>query len=149
MAELSGSASTEIDAPQDHCYAIAADVDRIHEWQDGVVAVEVLERDDEGRVHLAEIVNDAKIRTVKVRVRFSYDAPNGLSWKQEKGDLKSLRGSWSFSSSGDVTTATYDLAIDPGRVLGMLARGPVVDRIRQLMVEARPRQLKERAEQTG
>jgi hypothetical protein len=28
----------------------------------------------------------------------------------------------------------------------MLARGPVVDRIRSLMVEARPRQLKERAE---
>ncbi|MEA2168154.1 MAG: hypothetical protein QOF76_1454 [Solirubrobacteraceae bacterium] len=147
MGVLSGSASADINAPQERCYEIAADVDNIAEWQGGVVGVEVLERDGEGRALVAEITNDAKIRTVKVRVRFSYDPPNGLSWKQEKGDVKSLEGSWSFTGTGDTTTATYDLAIDPGRVLGMLARGPVVDRVRSLMVEARPRQLKERAEQ--
>lgn len=149
MGELTGSCSIDIAAPQERCYEIAADVDHIAQWQEGVVGVEVLERDGEGRPLVAEITNDAKIRTVKVRVRFSYDPPRGLSWKQEKGDLKSLRGSWSFSSTSDVTTATYDLAIDPGRVLGMLARGPVVDRVRDLMVNARPRQLKERAESTG
>ena len=146
MAPLTGTATVTIDAPLDRCYEIAADVDHIDEWQEGVVAVEVLERDAEGRALVAEITNDAKIREVKVRVQFSYDAPNGLSWKQVKGDLKSLEGSWSFSASGGVTTATYDLAIDPGRVLGMLARGPVVDRIRDLMVNARPEQLKQRAE---
>ena len=146
MAPLTGSESVEINAPIDRCFEIAADVDNIAEWQDGVVGVEVLERDGDGRALVAEITNDAKVRTVKVRVRFSYDAPNGLSWKQEKGDVKSLEGSWSFAGDGDTTTATYELAIDPGRVLGMLARGPVVDRVRALMVNARPEQLKERAE---
>jgi ribosome-associated toxin RatA of RatAB toxin-antitoxin module len=146
MGALTGSASADINAPQDRCYEIAADVDHIAEWQDGVVGVEVLERDGEGRAVVAEITNDAKVRTIKVRVRFDYDPPNGLSWRQEKGDLKSLEGSWSFSAAGGTTTATYDLAIDPGRVLGMLARGPVVDRVRDLMVNARPGQLKERAE---
>ena len=146
MGTLTGTASADIRAPQERCFEIAADVDRIAEWQDGVVAVEVRERDGAGRALVAEITNDAKIRTIKVRVRFTYDPPHGLSWRQEKGDLKSLEGAWSFSTNGDTTTATYDLAIDPGRVLGMLARGPVIDRVRALMVNARPEQLSERAE---
>src|SRR4051812_32777795 len=146
MGTLTGSASADITAPQDRCYEIAADVDHIADWQDGVVGVNVLERDADGRPLVVEIMNDAKVRTVKVRVRFTYDPPNGLSWKQEKGDLKALEGSWAFSEAGGVTTATYALAIDPGRVLGMLARGPVIDRIRDLMVNARPEQLKRRAE---
>ncbi len=147
MSSLSGSASAEINAPLEHCYEIAADVDHIAEWQDGVVDVDVLERDDEGRVLVAEIHNDAKVRTVKVRVRFSYDEPRGLSWIQEKGDLKSLEGSWSFAEGADgATTATYTLDIDAGRVLGMLVRGPVEGRVRDMMVMARPGQLKARAE---
>jgi ribosome-associated toxin RatA of RatAB toxin-antitoxin module len=146
MGKLSGSASAAVQAPLERCYEIAADVDDIASWQKGVVAVDVLERDAEGRALVAEITNDAKIRTVKVRVRFSYDPPNGLRWVQEKGDLKSLEGSWSFSEAGGVTTAAYALEIDPGRVLGMLARGPVEGRVRELMVAARPQQLKTRAE---
>src|SRR3954471_24298455 len=138
MGTLTGSASADITAPQDRCYEIAADVDHIADWQDGVVGVNVLERDAEGRPLVVEITNDAKVRTVKVRVRFSYDPPNGLSWVQEKGDLKSLEGSWAFTTDGDTTTATYALAIDPGRLLGMLVRGPVEGRVRALMVDARP-----------
>ena len=146
MGVMGGSASAEINAPIERCFALAADVDDIASWQDGVVAVEVLERDDDGRALVAEITNDAKVRTIKTRVRFAYDEPNGLRWKQEKGDLKSLRGSWTFVAAGAGTTATYELEIDPGRVLGMLARGPVVDRVRELMVNARPDQLKRVAE---
>ncbi len=144
---LSGEATEVIAAPLERCYEIAADVEHIDEWQDGVTAVEVLERDAEGRVLVAEIHTDAKVRTVKSRVRFAYDAPRGLSWKQEQGDLKSLSGHWSFTQGADATTeATYGLDLDPGMVLGMLVRGPVVDRVRDLMVNARPKQLKGRAE---
>lgn len=143
---MSGAASADINATVQRCFALAADVDAIAAWQDGVVAVEVLERDANGRALVAEITNDAKVRTIKTRVRFSYDEPHGLSWQQEKGDLKSLRGSWAFTGTGDVTTATYALDIDPGRVLGMLARGPVEGRVRDLMVNARPNQLKRAAE---
>ncbi len=146
MAPLTGSASATIDAPIERCFDIAADVDHIADWQDGVVDVEVLERDGAGRAKVAEITNDAKVRTIKVRVEFTYDEPRGLSWRQTKGDLKSLKGSWAFSEDGGATKATYALEIDPGRVLGMLARGPVVDRIRDLMVNARPGQLKAAAE---
>lgn len=146
MGKMTGSASAEIDAPLERCFELAADVDHIADWQDGVVGVEVLERDDQGRALVAEITTDAKVRTVKARVRFSYDEPRGLSWTQEKGELKSLAGSWAFSASGGTTTATYALEIDPGRMLGMLVRGPVEARVRELMVDSRPQQLKRHAE---
>lgn len=147
MGKIEGSASTEIEAPIERCYQHAADVDHIDEWQGGVQQVEVLERDGEGRALVAKISTDAKVRTVATTVRFSYDPPNGLSWKQEKGDLKQLDGSWTFTAAGDGrTTATYSIIGDPGRVLGMLVRGPVEEKIRDLLIGSRPGELKQRAE---
>ena len=147
MGKIQGTATAEIAAPIERCYEIAADVDTIAEWQNGVQQVNVLERDGEGRPLLVEIVNDAKVSTIKTRVRFDYDPPNGLAWHQEKGDLKSLVGSWSFESNGSGTTrATYSLDGDPGRMLGMLVRGPVEEKLRDLLVNGRPGELKARAE---
>ena len=63
--------------------------------------------------------------TVKATLRFSYDEPSGIDWVQEKGDVKSLEGYWRFEALGaDKTRATYGLVVDPGRMLGMLLRGP-------------------------
>jgi ribosome-associated toxin RatA of RatAB toxin-antitoxin module len=147
MGRLTGEASAEIAAPMQRCFDIAADVDRIDEWQRGVAEVNVLERDGAGRALVAEIVNDAKVRTVKVRVRFQYDPPRGLSWKQESGDLKAMEGSWAFAEGTDGTVvATYKLSLDPGMMLGLLARGPVEDRVRAVLVDSRPKELKQRAE---
>ena len=88
---------------------------------------------------------DAKVRRITTRVRFRYDPPHKVEWEQEKGDLKSLVGSWELEDLGDGRTrATYRLDGDPGRVLGMLIRGPVEDRLRQLLVTERPGELKRR-----
>ena len=148
MGVIEGTATAEIDAPVARCYALAADVDHIAEWQDGVQHVEVVERDGQGRVLVAKISTDAKVRTVTTEVRFSYDEPRGLSWKQTKGDLKKLDGEWAFEDLGNGRTkASYHLVGDPGRMLGMLIRGPVEGRLRELLVGDRPDQLKRRAEQ--
>ena len=104
MGKMEGTATADIAAPLERCFEIAADVDHIAEWQSGVQQVNVLERDGEGGPLLVEIVNDAKVSTIKTRVRFDYDPPNGLSWRQEKGDLKSLVGSWTFASNGNGAT---------------------------------------------
>ena len=107
----------------------------------------MLERDAEGRALVAEIHNDAKVRTVKVRVRFSYDPPHGLSWRQEAGDLKSVEGSWSFSEEGEGRTkATYEMTVDLGRMLGMLIRRPLVGQRRGPLVESVPDKLKKDVE---
>src|SRR4051794_29643181 len=147
MGKIEGTATEEIDAPLEHCYALATDVDHISEWQGGVQRVEVLERDGDGRAVLARISNDAKVRVVSSTVRFAYDPPHAMRWTQVRGDLKSVDGEWRFEPAGDGRTrATYHLVGDPGRILGMLVRGPVEHRIRDLLITCRPGELKRRAE---
>ncbi|MBA2763400.1 MAG: SRPBCC family protein [Thermoleophilaceae bacterium] len=147
MARLGGTATIEIDAPIDQVWAAIEDVLAAPEWQDGLIAMDALERDDQRRPTLVETENDAKVRTIKSDVSFAYQAPTRLSWRQEKGDLKSLEGSWDLEDlGGGRTRATYTLDGDPGRVLGMLIRGPVEGYIRAVLVEGRPDELKRRVE---
>ena len=147
MAHMGGTASAEIDAPIDEVWAVVEDVLIAPEWQGGLVEVSALERDGEGRPTLVESVSDIKVRRVKTQVRFSYDPPTRLSWSQEKGDLKSVEGSWVLEDLGEgKTRATYTLDGDPGRVLGMVIRGPVEAAARAMLVNARPGELKARVE---
>lgn len=144
---MGGSASAEIDAPLDEVWAVVEDVLTAPEWQGGLVAMSALERDADGRPTLVETENDIKVRHVKTQVRFRYEPPTRLSWTQEKGDLKSLEGSWTLEDLGEGRTrATYTLDSDPGRMLGMLIRGPIEAAIRAMLVNARPGELKGRVE---
>jgi ribosome-associated toxin RatA of RatAB toxin-antitoxin module len=145
MGKLGGVASTEVDAPIKAVWDVVVDIESAPEWQDGFERVEVLERDDEGRVLVANTESDTKVKTVKTRLRFRYEEPTLVEWRQEKGDLKSLVGAWDLEDLGDGRTrATYRLEGDPGRVLGMLIRGPVEGRIREILVGGRPDELAER-----
>jgi carbon monoxide dehydrogenase subunit G len=147
MAHLGGSASAEIDAPLDEVWAVVEDVAAAPEWQGGLLAVEALDRDADGRPTLVETKNDIKVRQVTTQVRFAYERPTRLSWTQVKGELKSVEGAWILEDLGDGRTrATYMLDSDPGRVLGMLIRGPVESAVRAMLVNARPGELKARVE---
>lgn len=144
---MGGTASAEIDAPLDEVWAVVEDVLTAPDWQGGLVALTALERDSDGRPTLVETESDIKIRHVKTQVRFSYEPPTRLSWSQEKGDLKSVDGSWELEDlDGGRTRATYTLDGDPGRMLGMLIRGPVEAAARAMLVNARPGELKARVE---
>jgi hypothetical protein len=146
MGALEASRRVQIDAPPDRCYRIAADLERTPEWQESMVSLEVLERDGEGRPELVEIVTDAKIRQVTSRMRFAYDPPTGLSWEQEKGDAKWLTGSWTFEEHGGGTRAVYELKADPGRMLGLLLRGPVEGKVKDFLTKDSTEGLKRAAE---
>ncbi|MBA3327584.1 MAG: SRPBCC family protein [Solirubrobacterales bacterium] len=147
MGAMTGTATADIDAPLQRVWEIVQDVELAPEWQGGLEAVRPLERDDEGRATLCETESDAKVRTIKTHVRFRYEPPVRLEWTQEKGDLKSLVGSWELEDLGDGRTRVkYALDGDPGRMLGMLIRGPVEGTIRRMLVESRPGELKAFAE---
>ena len=147
MAYLSGRASAEIDAPVEEVWGVVEDVLAAPNWQGGLVAMSALERDADGRPTLVEVEHDVKVRHVKTRVRFRYEPLTRLSWTQEKGDLKSVAGSWRLEDLGEGRTrATYRLDSDPGRLLGMLLRGPADAAIRAMLVNARPGELKVRVE---
>src|SRR5215204_1592979 len=145
MGKLGGVASTEIDVPIDEVWDVVVDIESAPDWQDGFEDVEVLERDDEGRVLVANTESDAKVKTVRNRLRFSYEEPTLIEWHQEKGDLKSLVGAWELEDlGGGRTRVTYRLEGDPGRVLGMAIRGPVEGRLREILVGGRPDELADR-----
>lgn len=147
MANLTGNSTAEIDAPLDRVWALVQDVESASEWQGGLKSIQALERDGAGRAIRCEVETDARVRTVKSVVRFTYDAPDTLRWTQEKGDLKSVDGSWTLEDLGaERTRATYSLEVDLGRTLGMLLRGPVVDVIRHMLVGARAGELKKQIE---
>jgi len=147
MGVISGQRTVEIDAPIERCYEIAADIEGATEWQGSLRDVEVLERDAEKRPVAVETESDAKVKTVRATLRFSYEPHTAVRWVQEKGDTKSLTGSWTFEDLGSGRTrATYGLEADPGRMLGMLLRGPAESAVRDFLLGNAADGLKEKAE---
>jgi uncharacterized membrane protein len=147
MGVIKGDKSVEIEAPIERCYEIAADIENAMDWQGSLKDVEVLERDGERRPELVETESDAKVKSVRSVLRFTYDPPTGIRWVQEKGDTKSLTGWWSFEDlGGNRTRATYGLEADPGRMLGLLLRGPAEGKVRDFLLGGAAEGLKQKAE---
>ena len=147
MGIIEGERTVEIDAPIDRCFEIAADIANAPEWQGSLIDVDVLERDDQRRAELVETKSNAKVKDVRALLRFSYDEPGRIEWVQEKGETKSLKGWWDFEDlGGGRTRATYALVVDPGRMLGMLLRGPAQNAVRDFLLGGAAEGLKEQAE---
>ncbi|MBA2524093.1 MAG: SRPBCC family protein [Solirubrobacterales bacterium] len=147
MGILEASHTVEIDAPLERVWEVAADVPASPEWQPALETVETIETDDEGRARVVDTSSDAVVKKTHQRLRFSYDEPTGMSWTQEKGDVKSLEGSWTFTDiGGDRTEATFALEVDPGRMLGMLLRGPAEGRVKTFLTKGAAEGLKEHVE---
>jgi uncharacterized membrane protein len=150
VGTLEASWTVEIAAPRERCYEIAADIEGAPEWQGTLQDVEVLERDREGRPQVVDTTSDASIKKVHSRLRFSYQPPNGITWEQEEGETKWLTGSWEFEEdAAGRTRATYGLRSNPGRILGLLLRGPVEGKVKELLTKGAAEGLKQKAEDSA
>lgn len=144
MGNLTGSSTAEINAPLELVWELVEDVASAPQWQGGFKGIHPIEHDAEGRATLCEVETDAKVRTIRSTIRFAYDGPTRLEWTQEKGELKSVVGSWDLKDLGDGRTrATYSIDADLGRMLGLVIRGPLVGVLRDMLAGARARELKE------
>jgi hypothetical protein len=141
MTLLTGEVTGEIDAPLHRCWEVVEAIERSAEWQRGIEAVTVIERDTSGRAQLCEVVLDARIRQVRCQIAVSYDPPYRQSFTRvESADIDELSGGWDLSEAGpDRTRATYRLAVDPGPV-GLLAR-PLERALRPIILGGRPDEL--------
>ena len=147
MGKLHASHTVEIDAPLARVYEVAADVPGAVEWNPAMESVEVLETDAQGRATLVEAEADVKVKKSKSTLRFSYNEPEGLTWVQEKGDVKSVDGRWELEEvAAERTRATYALEVDPGRMLGMLLRGPVEGQVKEFLTKGAAEGLKRHVE---
>jgi ribosome-associated toxin RatA of RatAB toxin-antitoxin module len=146
MAEVAGTASANIDAPIDAVWAIVQDVERWPQWQGTLGSLRALEHDGE-RVSVCQIQLDAKVKQITMKLRCEYQAPTRMSFQRQSGDLESLAGSWQLEDLGDGRTrATYELVVNPGRVLKFLLNEATTKRLRETLVDVRPGELKARAE---
>jgi carbon monoxide dehydrogenase subunit G len=147
MARFNGSSTSEIDAPIARVWALVEDVEKAPEWQGGLVKLIGTQRDAEGRAVLCDSENDVKVRTVKSVIRFTYDGPTRLSWRQERGELKGVDGSWELEElAPDRTRATYRIEVEIGGMLAMVARGPMVNVLTDMLAGARAGELKRAVE---
>lgn len=143
MGKIGGKASVEIEGPVEVVYAVAADAEGAPRWQPEIEVAECLERDGDGNQLRVRIETETPVKRLTSVLVYSYDSPTRIGWRQEDGDLKSVEGSWEFRDLGDGRTeATYTLEVDPGRILGMALRGPVVGVLRGKMVDSMPGKLK-------
>jgi ribosome-associated toxin RatA of RatAB toxin-antitoxin module len=144
MSVITGSSSSEVDAPIERCWALVEDVPIAPEWQGGLVRMDVLERDDQGRALICDALSDAKLRKVRTRVKFTYEGPKRLSWKMIEGDLSSMEGSWELEDiGGGRTRITYAVAVDPGPIPPFI-RGPIEKAARAILVNGRAAELAKR-----
>ncbi len=106
----------DIDATPEACYAALIDFARVPQWQGSVRSAHVLERDEAGRGSVVEFEVDAKVRTVRYRLRQIHEPPHRLASEYLGGDFRAFAGEWRFEPlPGGRTRAHLDLAIDPGR----------------------------------
>lgn len=143
MGTISGSADIEIEAPIEAVYAVAADAEGATRWQQEIQQAECLERDAEGNQVRVRIETETSVKNITSTLRYTHLAPTEISWVQEEGDLKSVRGSWKLEDlSAGRTRVRYELAVDPGRILGLALRGPVLGALRGKMIDTMPAKLK-------
>jgi uncharacterized membrane protein len=104
----------EIDAPAEVLYDTVADIASYPDWATGVKEVEVLEQDDDGRVHRARFVLEGFIKEIEYVLVYTHDRPNSLSWSAEEGpDVRMLEGSYAFNDGDDGTEVVYSLRVEP------------------------------------
>jgi ribosome-associated toxin RatA of RatAB toxin-antitoxin module len=147
MANISGSASSEIDAPIDAVWAVVEDVEGWAAWQSTLGQVDVTEKDAHGRAAACDVDIDAKITKISMTLACDYVAPTEMTFARTSGSLSSLEGTWRLEDLGDGRTrASYELEVDPGSVIGFLLNPERKEKLRALLVDARPAELKARVE---
>ena len=142
MAGYGDCRSAEVAAPPQRCFDLLTDFERLPEWQGAVRTARVLERDEQGRGAVVEYEVDARVQTVRYRLRQVYDEPVRLGSEYLGGDFRDLSGEWRFIAlDGGRTRVELDLRIDPGRFVPGPVRKAISDAVmrrslRDLVTEA-------------
>ena len=133
----------EIEGSPRQCFEAIVDYDSFPDWQRAVKDVEVLSRDRAGRGVRVAFEIDAKLRSVRYTLEYSYDEPHHVGWTYVEGDPKEVEGELVLEDARDgATLATYSLTIDPGVWLP----GPLVTLLNEQVMQGALADLKRRVE---
>lgn len=115
--------TTVIAAPPADVFAVIADVERYPEWIDQLKAVEVLDRDGEGRASRARFVVDAGVFADTVVLDHEWGADRA-DWRLvEGGKVRRQDGTYLLRAVDGGTEVTYELGLDVDMPMFGLFRG--------------------------
>jgi ribosome-associated toxin RatA of RatAB toxin-antitoxin module len=138
--------TVEIAAAPQSCFDALTDYERLPDWQGAVMEARILARDEQGRGAVVAYEVDARIKTVRYRLRQIYDEPTRVASEYLGGDFRDFAGEWRFRPRDDGGThAELDLRIDPGRFVP----GPVRSAIADAVMRRALRDLKRHVEREG
>jgi ribosome-associated toxin RatA of RatAB toxin-antitoxin module len=130
MASYGDCQTAEIEATPQQCFDLLTDYERLPEWQGAVRSASILERDAQGRGAVVEYEVDARVKTVRYRLRQVYDEPARLASEYLGGDFRDFSGEWRFVALDERRTRVeLDLRIDPGRFVPAPVRGVIADAV--------------------
>ncbi len=127
MARKRAERQIVIEDTPERCFRAILEYETFPDWQRAVRGCEVVSRDKRGRGERVEFEIDAKLKTVRYTLEYSYEEPHLVTWTYAGGDVRDVDGELVLEDKGDGTTlATYALRIDPGvwlpgRVADMLS----------------------------
>jgi uncharacterized membrane protein len=125
-----------VEGTPQQCFDALLDYESFPEWQRAVKSVEVEKRDRSGRGRDVAFEIDAKVKTIRYRLRYSYEPPHQIAWEYLGGDVKDVSGAMTLEDRGDATTlATYSLALDAGVWLPGPVRKILTDQVMKGSVE--------------
>jgi uncharacterized membrane protein len=125
-----------VDGTPQACFDALLDYESFPDWQRAVKSVEVEARDRAGRGRDIAFEIDAKVKTIRYRLRYSYEPPHRIAWEYLGGDVKDVDGELVLEERGDGTTlATYSLALDAGVWLPGPVRTILTDQVMKGSVE--------------
>ena len=142
-SESAGHRGT-IHAPQDAIVDALAAAELYPQWQSGVVATEVHERDEQGRATLVTLQVDTKVKQIRYTARYWYRVESGrMGFDLVEGDLKQITGRYAFAPRADGGT---DVTIDITTDVGFYVPGPLRKLIQDQALRTSLRDLKRRVE---
>ena len=113
MPDYQGRREADVAAPPEACFAALTDYDAMPQWQRALKRCTVVEHGDGSDVVDFEV--DAKVRTIRYRLRLHYDEPTRIDSTYLDGPFRDFSARWRFDPAPGGTRAVVEVHLDPGR----------------------------------
>lgn len=140
MPSYTASQTVHVAATPQQCFDALTDYASLPEWQGGLKSASVVETLPDGAIVDYEL--DAKVRTVRYRLRLTYDEPHGIDGTVVSGDFKQLDAGWRFTETDGGSEVELSIDLDPGRFVP----GPVRKLVQEFVMRGAMRDLRTRLE---
>jgi ribosome-associated toxin RatA of RatAB toxin-antitoxin module len=123
------------------CFAVLTDYDQMPRWQSRVRCCRVRARGPDGLPREVDYEIDAKLRTVRYRLRHLYRPPRWIGSEYLGGDFRGFEGDYRLLDGRAGTSVRFQLRVDPGlrvpagmaRMLGDAVMGRSLEDLRKRM----------------